>query len=161
MSNPTIELAKKISAQLTQEEIKRGVADIRAKNPGMSFVEAYNQLATDRPDVLEEYAPAKDAKREQEISDEAHKLMKLNPGMMFSTATGLLAMTRPDLFPDSTGPAMEKEEKVREMQDAIHEEIKKMREREPHLTHALAFNRLMKEKPELFKFDGLEKGGEN
>jgi len=50
---------------------------------------------------------------------------------------------------------MEKEEKVREMQAAIHGEIDKMRDAEPHLTFALAFNRLMKEKPELFKFDGL------
>jgi len=81
--------------------------------------------------------------------------MKNNPGMMFSTAYNLLVQTRPDLFPGSTGPAMENEEKVREMQDQIHAEIDKMRENEPHLTFALAFNRLMKEKPELFKFDGL------
>jgi hypothetical protein len=55
---------------------------------------------------------------------------------------------------------MEKEEKVREQQAEIHAEIDKMREKEPHLTFALAFNRLMKEKPELFRFEGLEKGGE-
>jgi len=52
---------------------------------------------------------------------------------------------------------MEKEEKVREKQAAIHEEIKKMRESEPHLTFALAFNRLMKDKPKLFEFEGLER----
>jgi hypothetical protein len=98
-----------------------------------------------------------ETKRDQEISDEAYKLMKLNPGMTFSTATSLLVMTRPDLFPGSTGPAMEKEEKAREMQAAIHEEINKMREREPHLTFPLAFNRLMKDKPELFEFEGLER----
>ena len=51
---------------------------------------------------------------------------------------------------------MEKEENVREMRAAIHEEIDKMREAEPHLTFALAFNWLMKAKPELFKFEGLE-----
>jgi hypothetical protein len=157
MSNPTIELAKKISAQLTQEEIKNGVADIRAKNPSLSFVDAYNLLATDRPGLFKDSRDSEKTKRDQEISEEAYKLMKLNPGMMFSTATSLLVMTRPDLFPDSTGPAMEKEEKVREQQATIHEEIKKMIEREPHLTDALAFNRLAKEKPELFDFEGLER----
>jgi hypothetical protein len=67
--------------------------------------------------------------------------MKKNPGMMFSTAYNLLVQTPPDLFPGSSGPAMEKEEKVREMQAAIHGEIDKMRDAEPHLTFALAFNR--------------------
>jgi hypothetical protein len=160
MSNQTIELAKKISAQLMQEEIKRGVADIRAKNPGMSFVEAYNQLARDRPDVLEEYAPAKDADRDQRISDACQELIAKNPGMMFETAHSLLKMTRSDLFPDASDAAMEKEEKVRENQATIHEEIKRMREKESHLTYALAFNRLAKEKPELFEEFDLEKGGE-
>jgi hypothetical protein len=85
-----------------------------------------------------------------------NKLMNLNPGMLFSTATSLLMMTRPGLFPGAARPAMEKEEKVREMQATIHEEIDKLRQNEPHLTFALAFNRLMKEKPELFKFEGME-----
>jgi hypothetical protein len=41
------------------------------------------------------------------------------------------------------------------MQAAIHGEIDKMRDAEPHLTFALAFNRLMAEKPELFDFEML------
>jgi hypothetical protein len=70
----------------------------------------------------------------------------------------------PNLFTDPSEPGtpserMEKEEKVRERQAEIHAEIDKMRQKEPHLTFALAFNRLMKEKPELFKFEGME-GGE-
>jgi len=97
---------------------------------------------------------------DQRITDACQELMKKNPRMMFETAYNLLVRTRPDLFLGSTGPAMEKEEKVREMQTAIHEEIDKLREAEPHLTFALAFNRLMKEKPELFKFEGME-GDEN
>jgi hypothetical protein len=65
------------------------------------------------------------------------------------------------LFTDPSEPGtpserMEKEEEVREKQAPIHEEIKKMRESEPHLTFAMAFNRLTKEKPELFEFEDLE-----
>ena len=90
------------------------------------------------------------------ISDACHEIMKKNPGMMFSTTYNLLVTTRPDLFPDATGPAMEKAAKVREQQEKIHAEIDKMRQKEPHLTFALAFNRLTKEKPELFEFEDLE-----
>jgi hypothetical protein len=144
----------------TQEMIKDRVAEIQAKNPSLSFVEAYNQLAMDRPGLFKDSRDVTEIDRDQRISDACFELMAKNPGMTFSTACSLLAMTRPDLFLGFKGPAMEKEEKVREQQAQIQAEIDKMREKEPHLTYPLAFNRLMKEKPELFKFEGME-GGEN
>lgn len=158
----TLELAKQLFAKQTQEEIKAGVADIRSKNPNLSFAAAYDQLMREQPKLsVEATGPAMKTERDQEISDACQELMKANPGMMFATAYNLLMQKRPELFRDSSeagnpSQRMEKEEKVREMQAAIHEEIDKIREKEPHLTFALAFNRLMKDKPELFDFEGLE-----
>jgi hypothetical protein len=101
--------------------------------------------------------------KQQDIVDVCQDIMRANPGMTFSFAYGLAMQKRPELFKDDSGlkPAerMEKEEDVKQKQAAIHEEIGKMREKEPHLTFALAFNRLMQEKPELFNFDGLENAG--
>src|SRR5437899_4640741 len=92
--------------------------------------------------------------KQQDIVDVCHDIMRANPGMTFATAYNLAMQKRPDLFKDDSGlePAelMEKEDAVRKKQEAIHEEIARMREKEPHLTFALAFNRLMQEKPELF-----------
>jgi hypothetical protein len=100
------------------------------------------------------------AATQQKIMDLCHDIMQANPGMLFSTAYNLAMQKRPDLFKDDSGrdpiKRAEKESAVRKKQDAIHEEIDKMREQEPHLTFPAAFSRLMKEKPELFRFEGME-----
>jgi hypothetical protein len=102
----------------------------------------------------------KAAATQQEIMDVCQDIMRANPGMTFSTAYNLVMQKRPDLFKEATGEdpiaRLEKEDTVRKKQAAIHEEIEKMRERDPHLTFLVAFNLLMAKKPELFDFEGLD-----
>jgi hypothetical protein len=108
--------------------LKNGVAEIRAKNPNLSFTNAYNQLMREQPKLfVEATGPALETDRDQRISDACQEIMKKNPGMMFETAYNLLVQTRPDLFPGAHGVRdgeRRKEEKVRELQAQIHAEIK-------------------------------------
>jgi hypothetical protein len=100
----TLELARQLFAKQTQEDIKAAVDDLRAENPNMSFADAFNQVAREKPNLFPKVEaevpvqrsvspdggrqnPAGQPDHQKEIIDEANKLMKLNPGMLFSTAT--------------------------------------------------------------------------
>jgi predicted nucleic acid-binding Zn ribbon protein len=116
--------------------LKNGVAEIRAKNPNLSFTNAYNQLMREQPKLfVEATGPAMETDRDQRISDACQEIMKKNPGMMFETAYNLLVQTRPDLFPGATGSAMEKEEKKKRSENCRRRFTpRSKREKEPHLT---------------------------
>jgi hypothetical protein len=77
--------------------LKNGVAEIRAKNPNLSFTNAYNQLMREQPKLFVTGDDVGNRNRHQwEIINEGLKLMKANPGMERETAHNLLMQKRPE-----------------------------------------------------------------
>jgi hypothetical protein len=77
--------------------LKNGVVEIRAKNPNLSFTNAYNQLMREQPKLFVTGDDVGIRNRHQwEIINEGLKLMKANPGMERETAHNLLMQKRPE-----------------------------------------------------------------
>jgi hypothetical protein len=97
-----------------------------------------------------------DYARSEAIREVCNDIMDANPGMAFATAYNLAMRKRPELFTDEAGrDPIQREDmrtEVAQKQQAIRDEIKKMREADPHLSFTLAWNRLMKQKTALFDF---------
>ena len=81
--------------------------------------------------------------------------VQANPGMSHATAYHLLMQKRPELFTDDQGRQPFERDKLtsanRKKQQAIRDEIAKMQEAEPDLSFTVAWRRLMKQKPDLFR----------
>src|SRR5258707_52187 len=124
--NAKIEQYQRMIDAETQALIKSAVEEIRARNPAMSFAEAYNQLAREKPElfpkveagdqsavnpehVKEMVSLSRDA-LQREIKAAVAEVQREKPGLSFQSAYALLQTRRPGLFlPDDAADKAEEE----------------------------------------------------
>ena len=77
--------------------------------------------------------------------------MDANPGLTRKSSIELLRHQKPALFEGETPSDLARCEVVKKAQQAINDAIDALREKEPHLTFAMAWHRLQSTNPELFE----------
>jgi hypothetical protein len=83
------------------------------------------------------------------IAIESQKIMDANPGLTRKSSIELLRHQKPALFQGETPSDLAKMDVVKKAQQAINDAID-LREKEPHLTFAMAWAKLTRTNPELF-----------
>jgi hypothetical protein len=122
----------------------------------MGFAEAWNLVKGESPELFQSVQADVGS---QHRLDESQNIMDANPGLDRKSAMNLLRHQKPGLFPEGAKPAdLEKRDEVKKAQQAIRDAIDALREKEPHLTFAMAWAKLTRTNPELFSAFETEGG---
>ena len=120
-------------------------------NEAEAVTEAAMSYYTNPPTGTPEHGGHRRFKPQSPLSKRIGEVMDLNPGVDLKTATEHLRNTEPELFPEDERPeALNEEAKLRSRQQKLQDAIDAHRKANPHLSFSLAFNQLMKARPELF-----------